>query len=83
MRDTSKLVAGVPAGVPVAHKTGYTEEVKHDGGIIYLASGPVVAAVMTWSASGVSDAVGDRFIADVARVATQRLARADRARACR
>lgn len=73
VRDTSKLVAGVPAGVPVAHKTGYTQEVKHDGGIIYLASGPVVAAVMTWSASGISDAVGDRLIADVARVATRRL----------
>lgn len=74
VRDTSKLVAGVPAGVPVAHKTGYTQQVKHDGGIIYLASGPVVAAVMTWSASGVSDAVGDRFIAEVAQAATRRLA---------
>ena len=75
VRDASKLVAGaVPAGVPVAHKTGYTQEVKHDGGVIYLARGPVVAAVMTWSASGVSDAVGDRFIAEVARDATRRLA---------
>ena len=53
--------------MPVAHKTGYTKEVKHDGGVIYLARGPVVAAVMTWSASGVSDAVGDRFVAEVAR----------------
>ena len=75
VRDTSKLVAGaVPAGVPVAHKTGYTQEVKHDGGVIYLARGPVAAAVMTWSAAGVSDAVGDRFIAAVARAATRRLA---------
>ncbi len=31
---------------------------------MYLAGGPVVVSVMTWSASGVSDAVGDRFIAD-------------------
>ncbi len=75
VRDRSKLVAGLPPGVPVAHKTGYTKQVKHDGGVIYLASGPVVAAVMTWSASGVSDAVGDRFIAEVARVARARLAR--------
>ena len=29
---------------------------------------------MTWSASGVGDATGDRFIADVARAATGRLA---------
>lgn len=71
--DRTKLVAGLPAGVPVAHKTGYTEEVKHDGGIIYLRSGPVAAAVMTWSAAGVGDATGDRFIADVARAARVRL----------
>ena len=74
VRDRSKLVAGLPPGVPVAHKTGYTEEVKHDGGIIYLRSGPVAAAVMTWSASGVGDATGDRFIAAVARAARARLA---------
>ena len=72
--DTSKLVAGLPPRVPVAHKTGYTEQVKHDGGIIYLSSGPVAAAVMTWSASGVGDAAGDRFIAEVARAARARLA---------
>ncbi len=74
VRDASKLVAGLPSGVPVAHKTGYTEETKHDGGIIYLRSGPVVAAVMTWSASGVGDAAGDRFIAEVSRAARARLA---------
>ena len=72
--DTSKLVAGLPAQVPVAHKTGYTEQVKNDAGLLYLRSGPVVASVMTWSASGVSDTVGDRFIADVARAARARLA---------
>lgn len=72
--DRTKLVAGLPADVPVAHKTGYTEEVKHDGGVIYLRSGPVVAAVMTWSASGVGDAAGDGFIAEVARAARSRLA---------
>ena len=71
--DRSKLVAGLPAEVPVAHKTGYTEQVKHDGGIIYLRSGPVVAAVTTWSASGVGDATGDRFIAEVARATRARL----------
>lgn len=74
VRDRSKLVAGLPPAVPVAHKTGYTEQVKHDGGILYLRSGPVVAAVMTWSASGVGDATGDRFIAEVARAARSRLA---------
>lgn len=73
-RDGSKLVAGVPRYVPVAHKTGYTEEVKHDAGVLYLRRGPVVAAVMTWSAAGVGDAAGDAAIAAVARAARARLA---------
>ena len=75
VRDRTKLAAGLPAFVPLAHKTGYNEQVKHDAGIIYLRSGPVAVAAMTWSASGVGDYSGDRFIADVARAARARLAR--------
>lgn len=73
VRDRSKIVAGVPPGTPVAHKTGYTTEVKHDAGIVYLPSGPIVVSVMTWSASGVSDGGGDPFIARVAGEAVARL----------
>jgi beta-lactamase class A len=73
VRDRSKLVAGVPEGVLVAHKTGYNTNVKHDAGIVYLRSGPVVVAAMTWDADAVSDAVGDGFIADVGRAASARL----------
>lgn len=65
----------MPADVPVAHKSGHTEEVKHDGGILYLRRGPVVASVMTWSAAGVPDAVGSRLAADVAAAARHRLGR--------
>ena len=74
VRDRTKLAAGLPASVPLAHKTGYNEQVKHDGGIVYLRSGPVAVAAMTWSASGVGDFSGDRFIAEVARAARARLA---------
>jgi len=74
VRDRSKIVAGLPPGVLAAHKTGFTRQVKHDGGIVYLKSGPVVVAAMSWSAAGVGDAVGDRFIARVAAVASARLA---------
>ena len=74
VRDRTKLAAGLPASVPLAHKTGYNEQVKHDGGIVYLRSGPVAVAAMTWSASGVGDNSGDRFIAEVARAARARLA---------
>lgn len=80
VRDRTKLVAGVPAGVLVAHKTGYNTNVKHDAGILYLRSGPVVAVAMSWSASGVGDAVGNRFVADVARVAATRLRAGGRCR---
>jgi len=74
VRDTSKLVAGLPSGVPVAHKTGYTEDVRHDAGIIYLRSGPVVASAMTYSANGIAG-TGERFIASLATAARSRLAR--------
>lgn len=73
VRDRTKIVAGLPSTVPVAHKSGYTEEVKHDGGIVYLRSGPVALAVMTWSARGVGDGAGNRLIAEVARAARHRL----------
>ncbi len=74
-RDRTKLVAGVPASVPVAHKSGYTEEVKHDAGILYLRRGPVVASVMSWSAAGVPDPAGSRLAASVAEAARHRLGR--------
>jgi beta-lactamase class A len=73
VRDRSKLVAGAPAGVLVAHKSGYTTNVKHDAGVMYLASGPVVVVAMSWSAAGVGDGVGNGFVAEVARVAAARL----------
>ena len=73
VRDTSKLVAGLPSGVPVAHKTGYTDDVRHDAGIIYLRSGPVVASAMTYRQGSIAG-TGERFIARVATVARSRLA---------
>ena len=73
MRDTSKLVAGLPSGVPVAHKTGYTERCPHDAGIIYLRSGPVVASAMTYRQGSIAG-TGERFIARVATIARSRLA---------
>jgi beta-lactamase class A len=78
VRDRSKLVAGVPSGVPVAHKTGYTENVKHDMGIVYLRSGPVVVVALSWDGRAVSDSVGNRFVANVGRAAVRRLSNGGR-----
>jgi len=73
VRDTTKLVAGLPSGVPVAHKTGYTDDVRHDAGIVYLRSGPVVASAMTYRQGSIAG-TGERFIARVATAARSRLA---------
>lgn len=72
--DGSKIVAGLHPGVLTAHKSGYTEQVKHDSGIVYLPSGPVLVVAMSWSRGGVTDASGNRFIADVTRATVRRLA---------
>lgn len=73
VKDRTKLAQALPPGVPLLHKTGYTEQVKHDVGVVYTRSGPIVVAAMTWSAGGVSDATGDAFIAEVGRAALRRL----------
>lgn len=72
--DRSKILAGLRPGVLAAHKSGYTQQVKHDSGLVYLPSGPIVVVAMSWSGGGVSDASGNRFIADVTRAAVRRLA---------
>ncbi len=73
--DRTKLEAALPPSTLIANKTGYTEQVKHDSGVVYLQNGPIVITAMTWSRSGVSDARGNRFIADVARASVRRLRR--------
>jgi len=42
-----KLPAWLPAETPAAHKTGDMPGVSNDGGILFLDSGPVIAAVYT------------------------------------
>lgn len=41
------LRAGVPATVPVAHKTGLLEDARHDVGIVYLDGSPYVIAILS------------------------------------
>jgi beta-lactamase class A len=58
----TKLSAGLAGGDRFAHKTGDTEEVSHDGGILTAADGSR-AIVVVYSASGSSDATDARFAA--------------------
>ena len=41
------LVAGLPRGVPVAHKTGNWGDATHDAGIVFAPSGPYVFVALT------------------------------------
>jgi beta-lactamase class A len=61
------IPAGLPADVPVAHKTGWITEIDHDGGIVLPPGGsPYVLVILT---RGVEDtAVTRRAGADVSRM---------------
>jgi beta-lactamase class A len=58
----TKLSAGINAGDAFAHKTGDTEEVSHDGGILVTASGERFV-VAVYSASASCEATDARFAA--------------------
>jgi beta-lactamase class A len=62
-----KIPAGLPPGVPVAHKTGEITAVSHDAAIVYPAGRkPYVLVVLT---RGISDGKASAaLIADVSRV---------------
>lgn len=61
------IPAGLPPGVPVAHKTGWITEIHHDGGIVYPPGrAPYVLVVLT---RGIADTlVSARLGADLSRM---------------
>ena len=59
------LPAWLPPETPVAHKTGGLPGVANDAGILFLPSGPVVAAVFTNDLA--ANAEGRRAIQDIGR----------------
>jgi beta-lactamase class A len=61
---TDAIPAGLPAGTPVAHKTGNITRIQHDAGIVY-APRPYVLVVLVRGLDDQSKA--KRLIADVAR----------------
>jgi beta-lactamase class A len=66
--DAGSIPAGVPAGTPVAHKSGQITAVLHDAGIVYpQGRAPYVLVVLT---RGIPDEkVAARAVADVSRLA--------------
>jgi len=60
-----RIPAGVPAGTPVAHKTGEITRIQHDAGIVYAAR-PYVLVVLVRGLDDVRR--GSALIADISRV---------------
>jgi beta-lactamase class A len=66
------IPAGLPAGVRVAHKTGWITGIQHDGGIVMpLNSPPFVLVVL--SRGGADTVAVRRVAADIARLAWEAL----------
>src|ERR1051325_6357564 len=60
-----RIPAGLPSGIPAAHKTGEITRIQHDAAIVYAAR-PYVLVVLV---RGLDDAKkGSALIADISRV---------------
>jgi beta-lactamase class A len=56
---------------PVAHKAGWLGNVQHDGTLVFRARGPLVAAILTYRAGGVSYTASRAYAARVLRLAAR------------
>jgi beta-lactamase class A len=45
---------GVPNGIPIAHKTGSLNGLRHDAGIVYGPNGPYVITVLSWNVTNLT-----------------------------
>lgn len=81
-----KLPAGLPAGLPIAHKTGHSDRLPApsqdvpglliattDAGVLYLPDGEKCYIVVLIRDSRLSDSANAALIADIARLAYQHL----------
>lgn len=50
--DQERMVAGIPAGVPVAHKGGWIDDMQSDVGIVTSPNRRYVAAIYIWRPGG-------------------------------
>jgi beta-lactamase class A len=69
--DRGKIDRYLGSEAIVAHKAGWTTEVRHDTGLVYADGTVFVVSVMTWTGGGAGDA-SDDFAGRVAEAALQR-----------
>lgn len=67
------LPVPLPAGIPIAHKTGSLHDTLNDVGVVYLADEPYAIAVMTTDLPSLD--AGRSFIHGVSKLAFRQLAR--------
>ncbi|GIV98082.1 MAG: hypothetical protein KatS3mg057_2739 [Herpetosiphonaceae bacterium] len=68
--DRSKIVAGVPEGVRVAHKSGWIDDTRADVGIVGSGDEALIFAIWIWSDEYdeyIPESISDPLIASIAR----------------
>jgi beta-lactamase class A len=63
--DSRRMVAGLPAGVTVAHKTGWITDMKTDVGIVFSPGGAYVLSVFVWQEGELLDSEANSRIASL------------------
>ncbi len=61
--DRERLVAGIPEGIPVAHKSGWIPDMKADAGIVFSPGGTYVVSIFVWENGSLTDREGNPRIA--------------------
>ncbi len=61
--DRERLVAGIPEGIPVAHKSGWIPDMKADAGIVFSPGGTYVVSIFVWEPASLTDREGNPRIA--------------------
>lgn len=61
--DQKRLVAGIPEGIPVAHKSGWIPDMKADAGIVFSPGGTYVVSIFVWEPGSLTNREGNPRIA--------------------
>ena len=66
--DYTRLVAGLPDGTYVAHKSGWIDDMQADVGIVHTPGGSFVIALYAYRSKGMSASRAEPLLAKLARL---------------